>query len=117
MKYWNALETKAANVHRLMIIEGMELDTRAGGVFGVWRKCVFENAMQNRSGSVVGVEGKTVAMLEAEWAQVVHSENVIGMRMGVKDRVDVPDVFAQNLLAEVLPRVDDHGMRVPLHGD
>src|SRR5262249_1433004 len=36
-----------------------------------------------------------------QWAQVVDAENMIGMRVGVNDGVDPPDLFADGLLAEV----------------
>ena len=45
---------------------------------------------------------------EAERAQVVHAQDVIGVRVGVKDSVYAGEAVAQRLLAKVRAGVDDH---------
>ena len=41
---------------------------------------------------VVGVEGEVAGDVEAERAQVVHAEDVVGVAVGVEDGVDAADV-------------------------
>ena len=56
-------------------------------------------------------------MLEAERTQIVHAEDVIGVGVSVENGVDVVDVLAQCLPAEILPGIDDDRMLTPLYGD
>ena len=50
-------------------------------------------------------------MGKAQRTQIVEAEDVVGVRMGVEDGVDVADAEAQRLLAEVRAGVDKDTMR------
>jgi hypothetical protein len=50
-------------------------------------------------------------MREAERAEIIQAEDVVGMGMGIEDGVDVSDAEAQRLLAEIRPSVDEDAVR------
>ena len=50
--------------------------------------------------------------MEAEGAEVVHAEDVVGVAVGVEDGVDAADVFADGLGVEVGAGVDQDGVAV-----
>ena len=56
---------------------------------------------------VVGVEGQVPWVVEAEGAEVVHAEDVVGVAVGVEDGVDAADVLADGLGVEVGAGVDE----------
>ena len=45
--------------------------------------------------------------MEAERAEVVHAEDVVGVAVGVEDGVEAADVFADSLGVEVGAGVDE----------
>ncbi len=51
--------------------------------------------------------------MEAEGAEVVEAEDVVGVAVGVEDGVEVADVFAEGLGVEVGAGVDDDGVVLP----
>src|SRR6185437_3714484 len=93
----------------------MQLYASARGVCGVRRKGVLENPAQHRGGRIVCIKRKRRAAVKGERAQIIHAENVVGMRMRVEDSINVANVLAQRLLPKVLPGVDDDGVPAPLH--
>ena len=66
---------------------------------------------------VVGVDGQIVLAAEAERAQVVEAQDVVGVAVGVEDGVDAPDFFAQGLRVEVRAGVDEDGVAVVVDAD
>ncbi len=73
--------------------------------------------MEHRASGIVGIKGQAIGMAKAKRTQIVHAKDVVGMGVGVEDGVDVPDAFTEGLAAEVLSRVDDDYVRIPLNGD
>ena len=90
----------------------MEGDAGAGGVAVDLAEGVFEDALDDVGGGVVGEERKAVGVVEAERAEVVHAEDVVGVAVGVEDGVDGAEVFADGLGVEVLAGVDQYIMVV-----
>ena len=85
----------------------MERDAGAGGVAIVRAEGVVEDALDGAGGGVVGVEGEAAGEMEAERAQVVHAEDVVGVAVGVEDGVDAAEVLADGLGVEVGAGVDE----------
>ena len=79
----------------------------AGGVAVDLAEGVFEDALDDGSGGVVGVEGYAFGAGEAERAEVVHAEDVVGVVVGVEDGVDGAEIFADGLRVEVGAGVDE----------
>ena len=84
--------------------KAVDVDASAGGVAVDGAKCVFEDALDDGGGGVVGVEGDAFGPREAEGTEVVHAEDVIGVRVGVEDCVDCGEIFADGLGVEVWGR-------------
>ena len=84
----------------------------AGGVAVFFAKGVLEDALEVFCGGVVGVDGQVAVETEAERAQVVESEDVVCVTVGVEDCVNVADVFADGLCVEVGPGIDQDGAAV-----
>ena len=106
-------------------IEAEQLNPRA-----VWgrsrrREGVGEDAFEYFGCGPVGVQGELpVAMREAQGAEVVEAQDVIGVRVGVEDGIDVADAVARRLLAEIGAGVDEDAVRtrwfllgLPFDGD
>ena len=85
----------------------MQCDAGAGGVAVDLAEGVFEDALDGVGGGVVGVERELAAVAEAEGAEVVHAEDVVGVAVGVEDGVEAADVFADGLGVEVGTGVDE----------
>ena len=106
-------------------IEAEQLNPRACGVGRVGREGVGEDAFEHFGCGLIGVQGQLpVAMREAQGAEVVETEDVIGVRVGVEDGIDVADAEAQRLLAEIRAGVDEDAVRtrwfllgLPFDGD
>ena len=68
---------------------------------------------------LVAVAGHRFAGSECEAAHVVEAVEMIGVGVSEQDRVEMADVLAQNLGAQIGRRVDEHGFvtwRVRLNG-
>lgn len=95
----------------------VQVDTGAGGIAVDGAECVLEDALDDGSGFVVGVERDAFRTVEAERAKIVHAEDVIGVGMSVENRVDGVDVLADGLVMEVRAGVDEDGVLVVVDGD
>src|SRR5581483_1845470 len=92
----------------------LELDLGQPAVLVIVVKNVAEDAAQRSQRFRMGVE-RNVAGAEAERAQVVEAQDVIGVAVGVEHGVERADAFADGLLAEVGRGVDEHGVAIELH--
>lgn len=122
MEDGHALEGDAEDFGGLGIFEWVELNAGAMRVRGVGGEGVVEDVAKDGRGGLVGVEGQEAGLVgEAERAEVVEAEDVVGMGVGVEDGVEVMDALANGLLAEVGAGIDDDGMRpctaLPADGD
>ena len=93
-----------------VFVERLQLNAGAIGISGIVRKGVIKDTLEYRRGLRCGVERDRRALAkdsEAERAQVVHAQDVIGVRVGVKYRVHASEAVAQSLLAEVRAGVND----------
>ena len=73
---------------------------------------------------VVGVERHlSLAMGEAQRAEVIQAKDVVSVSVGIEDSIDIADAEAQCLMAEIRPGVDEYAMRrrgvavLPFDGD
>lgn len=98
-------------------VDAVNLDLGAGGVAIFFAEGVLEDALEAACGGVVGVDGHVAFDAEAEGAQVVEAEDVIGVTVGVEYGVDVTDVFADGLRVEVGAGVDEDGVVVVVEAD
>jgi len=87
--------------------EPVQGDAGAGGVAIVLTEGVVEDALDGGCGGVVGVEGEGFRVMEAEGAEVVHAEDVVGVAVGVEDGVESVDASADSLGVEVGAGIDD----------
>ena len=94
--------------------DAVDGDAGAGGVaVGAGAEGVVEDALDGGGGGLVGVEREAVGVVEAERAEVVHAEDVVGVAVGVEDGVEAADVLADGLCVEVGAGVDDDVVVVP----
>lgn len=89
-------------------IDGVEFDLGNGTLDGWWRENVSESAAENRERVFGGENRDCGVLLQVEWANIVEAENVVGVRVRVKDGVEMIDAGLQGLRAEIGCRVDDH---------
>ena len=111
-------ERRAEQVHRP--IDRPQLDLRQAAILVIRVEDVAENAAQSLRRGVAGVQRNLSAAGDARKAErphVVEPENVVGVAVGVKHRVDLANALADGLLAKVGRGVDEHGVPVPLHHD
>ena len=90
-------------------------DAGAGRVAVLGAEGVAEDAAQGGGGGSIGVEGDLGA--EAERAEVIHAEDVVGVVVGVEDGVDTAEALAEGLRVEVGAGVDEDGVVVVLDTD
>ena len=74
-------------------VDAVNLDAGAGGVAVFLAEGVVEDALDVAGGGVVGVDGQVALGVEAERAEVVEAEDVVGVAVGVEDGVDAADVL------------------------
>jgi hypothetical protein len=98
-------EDNAANVNRT--IEPLEIDAGTSGVGCIGGEGIREDALKDLCGRSVCVEGQLlVAMEEGERAKIVEAEDMVSVRMGIKDSVNVTNPEAQRLLPKIRPGID-----------
>jgi len=78
----------------------------AGFVAGVGED-VFEDAADDVEGGLAAVDGDVAGLAEVEGADVVETENVVGVAVGEEDGVELGDADAEGLITEVGGGVDD----------
>ncbi len=79
----DALEAGAGDFYALGIFKRTQLDAGAGGIGGSGGEGVIEDTAEDGRGGLVGIEGQVVGFVpEAEGAEVVEAEDVVGMGMG-----------------------------------
>src|SRR6185312_2988123 len=61
------------------LIDAVESDTSAGGVTVDLAEGVFEDALDGFGSGIVSVERHAIGLAEAQWAKVVHAEDVVGV--------------------------------------
>lgn len=92
-----SLEADVRDFGSVVTVEALDDYPSARRIFRFCRKGVFENALEDFSGHVVGVQIQAAGVSKAEGAQVVHTEDVISMAVGVEDGVDMLNLFAESL--------------------
>ena len=116
-----ALESNSGHIGGVAVIEAANGYAGAGRVLVFLREGIAENALKDVGGSVVGVEGEAAGVAEAQWAQVIHAEDVVGVSVSVEDGVDVAYLLAESLAAEIRASIDHDGLITgvtgPLDGD
>ncbi len=90
--------------------EDVDVDAGGGGVTIDVAEGVGEDAAEDFGGGLVGVEGDAGGGAEAQGAEVVHAEDVVGVVVGVEDGVDLADGLADGLGVEVGAGVDEDGV-------
>ena len=73
-------------------------------------KDVRESPPQNGQSLLIGVDRQSRFLAEVEGANVVESQDVVGVAVGIDDGVQAFQAVAQSLKAEVGGSVDDHVM-------
>ena len=96
--------------------EGTERERACDGV-GFWADVsgaadfevegVVEGFFEAREGEGIGVDGDPISIFHGEGAKVVEACDVVGMAMGVKDRIEVWDGGAEGLRAKIGGSIDD----------
>ena len=111
MDDWDAFEACAEEFDRAArgVAEYVDFDAGACGVAHLGAEGVAEDAAEGSSGLLIGVEGDIVRGSEGEGAEVIHSEDVVGVRVGVENGVDAGDALADGLCVEVGAGIDEDG--------
>ena len=85
-----------------------QLHLRQRGVIGVGIKDVTKNRLDVCQRGFVSVERKFFRAAKTQGPDIVESHDVVGVRVGVDDRVEAAHAGAQRLLAEIGRGVDEH---------
>src|SRR5215471_3084900 len=94
----------------------IDLDARNSAVFVVGIKDVFENFLQGNCGVRKRVERNLLRAAEAQRPDIIESKHMIGVCMGVDDRIQAADPLADSLLAEIRRGIDEHAtLRILQH--
>jgi hypothetical protein len=114
VKQGHALKADSGNIGEFVVIETVELYAGTGRILGVRLEGVLKDALEDVGCCVIGIEAEAARVAKAERTEVVHAEDVVGMRVRIEDRVDMADSFPQCLIAKVGSRVDDHRLAGPV---
>ena len=87
-------------------IETMNLDAGARGVTVDLAEGVLEDAFDDLSRKVIRIECDTFGFAEAQGAQVIHAEDVVGVAVRIEHSIDAVDAFSDGLSMEVRAGVD-----------
>ena len=53
---------------------------------------------------------------KTQWTKVIEAEDMIGMRMGIQNRINIANVLPQSLFAKIRTGVDQYAVIVPCDG-
>src|SRR6185437_8783865 len=98
-------------------VQPMQRDLRTCRVGGVRIEYVGKHAFDDFRRIVIGIERQLLLSLERKRTQIVETENVIRMSVGVQNSIKPRDLFPQRLLAEVRSAVDQHDPPAVLQHD
>ena len=103
MDHGNALEARAEEIEARArrCVKAMQRDTRAGGVAIFRAEGVLEDAFERVCSRRVGKDGDALWQAEAERAEIVKAENMVGVAVGVEHGVHLAKIFAERLRVEV----------------
>ena len=110
------LEAHAENVDGA--VDGTELQQRQPAEFVIRVKNVGEHPAQKRGGFGPSIQGKLLRLvLVTQRPQIINAQDVVGMRMGIEDRVNPSDVFADCLRVKIGSGIDQYDFAVLLDHD
>src|SRR5579859_2894065 len=110
MNEWNRSDCSSEQANRA--VDQIDCDKRHRTEFGLAVKDVGESAAQNLKSFFARKNGKRRTLAHIEWANVVESENVVGVSVSEEDGVQALDAGAQGLLAKVWSRIDDNVLAI-----
>ena len=108
--YLHGRETRSKDIDGT--IDRLQFNLRQSTVLIVGVEDVAEDIAQNPRGVFAGVQRNLGAAGNARKTQrpnIIESKDVVGMAVGVNDRVDLADLLADGLLTEVGRGVDENG--------
>jgi hypothetical protein len=105
--YRQRLEARAEKLDRS--VDGMQIDERKSSEFIGRFEDVAEHGAKKFAGMWRGIERHPAGSVEKrQRAQVVDSENMVGVGVGVEHGIELSHVFAQRLFAKIGSAVDHH---------
>jgi hypothetical protein len=115
MNHRHRLKAGAKQLHRT--VDRLEFHLSNAAEFVVGIENVSEHASQELSRLGPRVKRDLGRAMKAEWPEVINSEDVVGMRVRVKHRIDVLDLRPYRLLAKVGCGIDQYDPPVVFQHD
>ncbi len=115
VNHWNWLEGAAEQLENSM--DRLEFEPGEASEFVVGVEDIAEHVADELGGIGASVERNFTVAVIAEWAKVVDAEDVVGVGMGIEDRIDLRDVLANGLLAKIGGGVNEHRLTAELEQD
>src|SRR5208337_3963215 len=107
MNQSHGLEARAKDFHRP--IDRPKFKSGQSAEFVVAVKDVAEHLAQKSGRVRTRVERQPVGLVAiTQWAQIVDAQDVVGVRVCVKNRVDPRDALANGLRIKIWSRIDQH---------
>src|ERR1700722_14333662 len=78
---------------------------------------VIENTFDDIRRGIISIQRDFALVLKTQGPQVVQSQDVVGMRMGIEHRVDMIDTFPQGLHPKVRAGINDDPVSLPGDGN
>src|SRR5215471_8566642 len=100
-----------------LAVQRLELNLCQGRVVGIRLENVVERSGDLARGLRIGVKRNFLRPAKAQRTHILKTENVVGMRVRVKDRVDAVEFLADRLGAEVGRGVDQDHVSGIFHRD
>ncbi len=94
-------------------IDWVQFDLCQAAVFIIRVENIAEDTAENFRGVLAGIQrnfASTSHACKTQRPNIIQTENVVGVPVGVDDGVDLADMLADGLFAEVGRSVDEHGV-------
>src|SRR5262249_23435553 len=96
-------------------VKALHLYPRDPAEFVVRLKDVTEDALHGLRGLFLRIERNLAFSFEADRADIVETQDMVGMGVRVENGVKPRNLFSQGLLTEIRSRIDQDGAAVVLH--
>src|SRR5580700_3931824 len=100
------LKARAKQIERTL--DGAEFHLGKSAEFVVCIKNIAEHIAQKFRRLGPGIKRKFIGLMAvAQWPEIVEAEDVVGVGVGIEDRVDVANLLANGLFAKIRRGIDE----------